>query len=77
MNTYFFECYTKHPETKETGWDISVGTIYNVREKSDAVAKLHRHFGDVLDVVIQCHQIAPPYSFGKNDDPLSLDTFLL
>jgi hypothetical protein len=55
---FFFEVYLCDPETREDGWDIQVGTIRNVKNRDEAVAKLQRRFGRELGSIIQCYELA-------------------
>ena len=60
---FFYEIYTKNPETGECGWDIEIGTIRNAANREDANEKLKRHFVH-FDCLIQLHAVSPPINFG-------------
>jgi hypothetical protein len=52
---YFFEAYTKNPQTMEEGWDIQVGFVTEATSRDDAVAQVQRTFGRIFDEIIQCY----------------------
>lgn len=66
MKQYNFECYTKHPQTGETGWDIKwVGVFADSKEDARELLKSFPNFDCVLT-----------FNFGGLDlDGLELDLF--
>lgn len=66
--SYFFEIYTKNPETLETGWEIEIGHVIGARDREHAIEWIKLKFGRLLDTVVQCHRsiLSPLGAIGRH-----------
>lgn len=56
VGCWFFEVYTRNPETMEGGWNIRVGFVVRARDRADAEGQIQARFGRLFDVVIQLYR---------------------
>jgi len=54
---FFYEIYTKHPVTKEGGWDIHVGFVTGAPDREGAKRALKKAFGRFYDGIIQLYEV--------------------
>jgi len=70
---YYYEIYTKNPETKECGWEIEIGWVSvdhvsigaHRTELDEAKARVVEHY-PLFDCFIQIYQAIPSNSDFQN-----------
>jgi len=54
---YFYEIYTKNPNTGERGWDIQVGFVTGAPNRDGAKRVIKKTFGRLFDTFIQLYEV--------------------